>query len=145
MHRTSPSYANSIQIDTFYLYINFGLNSACKNQHWRFWKVSINTQIKVFSMYKGTSINNVRPFWAFLTSLSTFFRRWLTLSSFQRNHLVVEQICLPLNFFVRACTVAFSAHSNLLYADNKYANGTTICTSLTEATQYCDRAPNKRV
>ena len=50
VHRTSPSYANSIQIDTFYLYINFGLNSACKNQHLRFWKVSINTKIKVFSV-----------------------------------------------------------------------------------------------
>ena len=31
---------------------------------------------------------------------------------------------------VWACTAAFSAHSNLLYDDNKYANGTTICTSL---------------
>ena len=31
---------------------------------------------------------------------------------------------------MRVCTVAFSAHSNLLYDDNKYANRTTICTSL---------------
>ena len=27
-----------------------------------------------------------------------------------------------------SCTAAFSAHSNLLYNDNKYANGTMICT-----------------
>ena len=39
----------------------------------------------------------------------------------QRNHLVVQQICLPLNFFVQACTAAFSAHSNLLYDGDKYA------------------------
>ena len=50
--------------------------------------------------------------------------------SFQRSHLVIQQICSPFYFFVRACTAAFSAHSNLLYVDNKYANGTTICTSL---------------
>ena len=50
--------------------------------------------------------------------------------SFQRNHLVVQQICLPLNFFVQACSPGFSAHSDLLYNDNKYVNGTTICTCL---------------
>ena len=31
---------------------------------------------------------------------------------------------------MQACTAAFSAHSNLRYDDNKYANGTTICTYL---------------
>jgi hypothetical protein len=31
---------------------------------------------------------------------------------------------------VQACTVPFPAHSNLLYDDDKYANGTTICSSL---------------
>ena len=56
--------------------------------------------------------------------------RWLRLSSFQRNHMVVLQICLPLNFFVKACIAAFSAHSNLLYDDNKYPNRTRICTCL---------------
>ena len=44
--------------------------------------------------------------------------RWLRLSSLQRNHLIVQQICLPLNFFVRACTAAFSAHSNLQFEDD---------------------------
>ena len=34
--------------------------------------------------------------------------------------------------FKVACTAAFSAHSNLLYDDDKYANGTTICTSLSQ-------------
>ena len=38
----------------------------------------------------------------------------------------IHQICLLLNFFVQACTAAFSFHSNLLYDDNKYANGTML-------------------
>ena len=66
----------------------------------------------------------------FLKIIPNFCKRWLRLFSFQRNHLVVHQICLPLNIFVQACTAAFSAHSNLLYDNNNYANGTTICTSL---------------
>ena len=46
------------------------------------------------------------------------------------DYLAFKEItCLPLNFLVRACTAVFSAHSNLLYYDEKYANGTTICTS----------------
>ena len=48
----------------------------------------------------------------------------------ETTYLVVQQIYLPLNYFVRACTAAFPAHSNLLYDNDKYANGTTICTSL---------------
>ena len=52
------------------------------------------------------------------------------LDSFQRNHLVVQKFCLQLNFFVHACIFAFSAHLNLLYIDNKYANRTMTCTSL---------------
>ena len=31
---------------------------------------------------------------------------------------------------MQACTAAFSAHSNLLYDNNEYANGTRICASL---------------
>ena len=43
---------------------------------------------------------------------------------------MVQYIYLPLAVFLQVCTAAFSVHSDLLYNDEKYANKTTIRTSL---------------
>ena len=99
-------------------------------------KTKLRTQVRILCL--KFSLNSLRFSLTRKTDAKTS-KHDSNYLAFKETTWVVQQIFLPLNFFERACDAAFSAHSNLLYDDDKYAHRTTICTSLKSKTEQFQR------
>ena len=83
------------------------------------WYVNITNQHKHICtvIFNQESHSEIQPLIA--------HQRWFRLFSFQRNHLVVQKICIPLNFLCKSVKLMFSKKATKL--DKIFTVNLTLC------------------